>query len=159
MGRHATLASLAVATALAAALPGAAAPAKESGPRCRGSTAIGERPHELAFRVSCNFEMTSVDVYPAKPAIVRAVRHHPRLRHPDPEDHFRCWRHENSARCRGAAGSQVRLTGALRMHGDRCATKTAFIVSGGMDCDDPHYSCPAIGYIGQVRDPSPSGCG
>lgn len=149
---------LATAAALAA-LPGAAAPAKEWQPSCHGSTAIGERPHELAFRVSCNFEMTDVDVYPAEPAIVRAVRHNPRLRHPDPEDGFRCWRHENSARCRGKAGSQVRMTGALRMHGDRCATGTDIYVSGGMDCDDPDYSCPAIGYLGHLRDPQPAGCG
>ena len=134
--------TLFVLAASAAALLAGAAPAKDSQPTCHGSTALGNRPHELAFRVSCNFEMESVDVQPADPAIVRAVRRHPRLRNPDPEDHFRCWRHGNAARCAGKAGSHVKLLGALRMHGDRCSTATKIGVSGGMDCEPPGTACP-----------------
>jgi hypothetical protein len=156
--RVALIASTAAA-AVALAVPGAVAPAEEFTPDCHASTAIGERPHELAFRVACNFEMNSVDVYPSDPAIVRAVRHHPRLTNPDPEDHFRCWRRDNTARCAGKAGSHVQLSGAVRMHGDRCATATRVYVQGGVDCDPPAENCIAIGYFGEERDPKPSGCG
>ena len=156
--RAALLISLAVAAA-ALALPTAGAPAKEFTPDCHVATAIGERPHELAFRVRCNFEMNSVYVEPAAPALVRAVRHHPRLTHPDPEDHFRCWRKHNTARCAGKAGDGVTLAGALRMHGVRCATSTRFYVQGGVDCDPPADACIMIGYFTEARDPRPSGCG
>jgi hypothetical protein len=153
------LAAALVAAAVAFAVPGGVAPAKEFTPRCHVATAIGERPHELAFRARCNFEMDSVSVEPADPAIVRAVRHHPHLTNPDPEDHFRCWRKHNSARCAGKAGDGVTMAGALRMHGARCATATRFYVQGGVDCDPPAENCIAIGYFAEERDPKPSGCG
>jgi hypothetical protein len=158
MRLRATLVALGATAALAAA-PAATAPAKDWEPECHAATAITERPHGLVFRVSCNFEMTDVDVQPAKPAAVRAVRHNPRIRNPDPEDHFRCWRHDNRARCKGRAGSGARLRGVLRMDGDRCATATDVHVFGGVDCDNPDYACPRVGYAGHMRDPKPSGCG
>ncbi|MEA2309097.1 MAG: hypothetical protein QOG41_1870 [Thermoleophilaceae bacterium] len=159
MRPHAALGiSLAVATA-ALALPAGGAPAKEFTPNCHVATALGQRPHELAFRVRCNFEMETVSVDPEDPALVRAVRKHPRLTHPDPEDHFRCWRRHNTARCAGKAGDGVTLAGALRMHGVRCATSTGFYIQGGVDCDPPAEACIAIGYFVEKRDPRPSGCG
>ena len=159
MHARATILIAAASAGAALALAGPAATAKEFTPDCHGWTAIGERPHELAFRVRCNFEMNTVTVEPDAPAVVRAVRRHPRLRHPDPEDHFRCWRRDGRAQCAGKAGEGVTLLGALRMHGVRCGQGTDFYVQGGVDCDPPASACIAIGYAGTERDPRPSGCG
>ena len=137
-----------------------AAPAGPGGPRCRASTALGDDPHELLFRVHCNFHVDMVEATPDKPAVVTRVERHPRLKHGDDEDHFRCLRDGDTARCKGTMGSEVTLVGSLRMHGNRCKTATNIGVGGGPECDseDPHVVCPAIGYAAKLRDPRPSGC-
>jgi len=137
---------------------GAAPAAAQS---CRASTRLGEEPHELLFRVHCDFEVTAVSAEPDAPAVVTRVQRHPRLRHGDDEDHFRCLRDANVARCKGVMGSEVTLVGSLRMRGNRCKTATDFGVQGGPECDseDPNVACPAIGYFAKLRDPRPSGCG
>jgi hypothetical protein len=113
------------------------------------------------FRVHCNFRVTDLWVEPSAPAVVRAVRHHPRLRGGESQDHFACHKRHNTARCSGSIGSEVTLVGAFRMHGDRCDTGTSFGVQGGADCEDggPGSVCPSIGYFAKLRDPEPSGCG
>jgi hypothetical protein len=148
-------------TAAALALAAPAAPGKDWSPNCRASTKLGERPHELVFRVHCNFEVEHVSAEPSAPAVVRAVRSRPRLKHGDSEDRFDCRRVKSSASCDGRMGSDVTLVGAFRMHGDRCDTATLFHVQGGADCEGnpPGTACPAIGYLGHARDPHPSGCG
>src|SRR5439155_10557369 len=119
------------------------------------------RTNEIVFRVHCNFEVESVSAEPSAPATVQAVRHHPRLRGAEFQDHFACHKVDNAASCRGSIGSEVTLVGAFRMHGDRCETATRFGVQGGVDCEDapPGVACPAIGYFAKLRDPEPSGCG
>jgi hypothetical protein len=146
-----------VAAVLTASLGAGTATAGDD--RCHVATALGDRPHELDFRARCSFEMYTVRVSPADPAIVRAVRKDVQLRNPDPEDHFRCRRSDGKAKCSGRAGSGVRISGALRMHGRRCRTATRFDIFGGMDCDTPGVACPSIGYAASLRDPRPSGCG
>ena len=159
IGRRALLVVLAVGVSVG--LGAATAPASSSGPSCRASTKLGARPHELLFRVHCNFEVTYLEVAPEAPSVVRAVRRHPRLRGGESQDHFACRKADNAADCRGRTGSEVTIKGALRMHGDRCDTATRFGIQGGADCEDapPGTACPAIGYFAKLRDPEPSGCG
>ena len=160
-GRSLVLGVLGVAAYLALGSGVAEAPAASKGPNCHASTALGKRPHELLFRVHCNFLVTHLEVEPSVPAVVRAVRHHPRLRGGESQDHFTCHRAHNTAQCSGSMGHEVTLVGALRMHGDRCDTATGFGIQGGVDCEDdgPGTACPSIGYFAKVRDPEPSGCG
>ena len=146
-----------VATGIAAGTSSARSP----GPSCRGSTKLGERQHELLFRVHCNFEVEDLRVEPESPALVRAVRRHTRLKGGESQDRFVCRKVENAVKCSGSVGHEVTIVGALRMHGDRCDTPTRFGIQGGMDCEDggPGTACPAIGYFAKLRDPEPSGCG
>jgi len=159
IGRVACVALLAAAASMA--LGAGSAAAKSSAPGCRASTRLGDRPHELIFRVHCDFEVTELWVEPEDPALVRAVRRHPRLRGGEAQDRFACRDRGNAARCSGSVGREVTIVGALRMHGDRCDTPTRFGIQGGMDCEDggPGTACPAIGYFAKLRDPEPSGCG
>src|SRR5436309_10543090 len=104
---------LAVVLAAAAALLGTgAAGARSEAPRCHASTALGPNPHQLLFRVHCDFDVDLVEAVPNRPAVVTKVDRHPRLKHGDEEDHFRCVRDGNSARCKGTMGSEVTLVGS-----------------------------------------------
>jgi hypothetical protein len=51
----------------------------------------------------------------------------------------------------------VKISGALRMRGRRCETRTYISVFGGDDCDDPD-NCNAVGHATWRTDPRPSGC-
>lgn len=158
--RAAFLAVLAAAFCLVL-LPGAAPAKKPWSPKCHASTKLGDRPHQLVFRVHCNFQVDDITVEPEAPAVVRSVRRDPHLRGGEAQDHVVCKREDNAARCTGEAGHEVTVVGALRMRGNRCDTATRFGIMGGADCEDggPGTACPAIGYFANLRDPEPAGCG
>ena len=110
--RRAVVSFAALAVCLGSA--GGAASSASHGDPCRGFTDAGRESHRLIFNVRCQFEIRRIVVEPSSP--VWGVGRSTEL-HGDVEegDRIRCKQGpgRESARCRGNAGSGVRVTGRL----------------------------------------------
>jgi len=140
-------------------LPGGAPDAREFSPSCGAVVQAAEGKRNVRYRVRCNFLVSALDIRSSRP--LHRVLRRPRLDNPDQGDRLVCRRTgaRRGVRCRGETGQDVRIRGAYAVKGDPCAgLKTRFDASGGIDCDDPGFACPLIGYRGTVRREQPRGC-
>jgi hypothetical protein len=136
-------------------------PSGEPADTCTAETGAGERRRQLSFEVSCDFEPFRVVVDPDRRVLAARANAEVEGGDPqgDPGQEFSCEvvRGGESVECTGQAENGATIRSRMIVGGDRCRTKTRFVITGGVDCDGDEV-CIELAVIAERTDRRPSGC-